>query len=129
MGLFKKDRVREQCAAPSFSLTVGEPCSISCAKELKEMLMREHHAVLFYAPCQMPDMNAWARALAYSSYAVIPDNSVTAEKLYKAVDRLVFSPVPKRIAGAFLACNEEDAYRLLSSDSIGDPVITVFVRQ
>lgn len=125
MSLFKKDRVREQYAAPSFSLKAGTFYSISSPKALRELLMKECYTVLIYPDGTVSDLNSWARALSYSAYAVIPDCSEAARKLYKAVDRIVFSPVPKRISGAYLAKSEIDAEKLLSSESIAGSVITV----
>ncbi len=128
MSLFRKDRVREQCAAPSFSLTIGEVFSVSASKELKEKLSKDSFAVLFYPSESGSDMNSWARALSFASFAVIPDNSYSSREFYKVLDRIVFSPVPKKITGSFLAKNEEEAGRVLSSLPFDCQIITVFVR-
>ena len=91
--------------------------------------MKGCYTVLIYPDEAMSDLNSWARALSYSAYAVIPDCSAVARELYKAVDRIVFSPVSKRISGAYLAKSEIDAEKILSSESIVGSVITVDVRQ
>ena len=128
MSLFKKDRVREQCAAPSFSLTKGEVFSVSTPKELKEILSKGSFSVLFYLSENAEDLNGWAKALSFSVFAVILDNSSVSSRFCKVLNRLVFSPVPKKITGAFLAGSEADAEKVFSSLLPDSSIITVFTR-
>ncbi len=126
MSLFKKDRMREQFSAPSFSLKAGDVFYIESEKELKELLKKDSYVVLFYADIDEREANSFARALSHAKYAIIPDSNKTAKTLYKAVEKVVFSPIVKDITGVYLAKSEDDALKLLSS--FDDTPITVIPR-
>ncbi len=126
MSLFKKDRMREQFSAPSFSLKVGDVFNIENEKGLKELLNKDSYVVLFYPDIDERDVNSYARALAHAKYVIIPDSNKTAKTLYKAVEKVVFSPIVKIITGVYLAQSEDNALKVLSS--FEDTSITVIPR-
>lgn len=126
MSLFKKDRMREQISAPSFSLNAGDVFNIQNEKELKELLKKDSYVVLFYAYIDEREANSYARSLSHAKYVIIPDNNKTAKTLYKAIEKVVFSPLIKEITGVYLAKSEDEALKVLSS--ISATPITVIPR-
>lgn len=126
MSLFKKDKMREQFDAPSFSLKTGELFLPENEKELKEKLASGSYIVLFYPNVEGDSVNSWARSLSKAKYVIIPDSNKYAKMLYNAIERVVFSPVLKNISGVYLAKSEESAKSVLSSFS--ESAITVIPR-
>ena len=77
------------------------------------------------------DRHSWASALSSAQYLVViadPDAKDSA-KLMKALDSVIFSPVPRRLSSAFIVKTREEALSLLEGVKESFPsVFTLFVR-
>ena len=133
MALFfkkTKSKVRIQGAVPSFFVSIGEDVRVHSPKEARKAAEERRPCAVVLVPdeCVFSDVHGWAAALSSAAYLVVigdPDEKYC-RKLMKAIDGVVFSPVPRRLSSAFMVRTREEALSLIEGVSSAFPsVITI----
>ena len=113
----KNEKVRIQHTVPSFFASIGDSISVSGPKEARKRAEENKPCavVLVPSPSVFEDCHGWANALSSAAYLVVIADPDTREskKLMKALDGVIFSPVPRRLSSAFIVKTRKEALALL----------------
>ncbi len=113
----RNEKVRIQQAVPSFFASIGTDVSVSSPKEARKALedSKPCIAVLLPSAAVYSDCHGWASALSAASYLVVigDEREAGGKRLMRAIDGVVFSPVPRRLSSAFMVRTREEALRLI----------------
>ncbi len=124
MKMFGKRRielpneVRMQYSAPSFSFYIGKRFEVSSSEEVESILKKEEvpPVVLLYPGIPLlENPKAFGKALLAASYIVIfaDKEDGLIKSFLSRLERQIFSPVPKTLAGAIVLDDEAEAGQLL----------------
>lgn len=126
----KNEKVRIQKSVPSFFTPIGDAVRASGPKSARKACEENKPCAVVFP--MTPDVcsarNSWASALSSASYLVVIGNPADREsKLFmKALDCVIFSPVPRRLSSAFIVSTREEALDLIEGVSSTFPrVITI----
>ena len=130
----KNEKVRIQSAVPSFFSPIGSSVSISTAKEARKVCEENKPCCIVLVPDEsvFSDRHSWANALSSAQYLVVIADPDTKESknFMRALDGIVFSPVPRRLAAAYMVRTREEALSLLEGVKESFPAIfTLFVNK
>ena len=129
----KNEKVRIQRTVPSFFTPIGSSVTVSTPKGARKVCEDNKPCCIVLLPDArvFEDRHSWASALSSAQYLVViadPDAKDSA-KLMKALDSVIFSPVPRRLSSAFIVKTREEALSLLEGVKESFPsVFTLFVR-
>ena len=115
---FKKAEVRMQYEAPSFLSFGGQRFLVSEPKKASALVSASSPAAVVFVPGTLAfsSPRAWANAFANASYLVVLGKRCKElEDFMTALDRIIFSPVARKLSSALVAESGEEAERLLSS--------------
>lgn len=124
MSIFGKKKiqlpneVRMQYSAPSFSFYMGKRFEVKSAEEAETVLRKEGgDPVVLVIPGLdlVENPSEWVKALLPCSYVVVlsKEKDKYISSFMDKLERKIFSPVPKPLAGAILFNNESEAAELL----------------
>ena len=129
------NEVRMQYSAPSFSFYMGKRFDVDNSDEAEKIIKEEGgNPVLLIHPGinLLENPSSWVKALLGASSVVVMGNGKE-PYLASFVDKLekqIFSPIPKALAGSIVLEDEKEAAELLLSISSREKkkCITFFVR-
>ena len=104
------DKVREYFSTPSFFMPGSIP-RIGNPKELRHLAEKGGVFIVFPSLDVFSSPSAWASALSSADYvSVVGDPSIPEFAAFrKALDNIIFSPVPRRLAGAAMVRTADEA--------------------
>ena len=123
--LFRKSkdssRVREYFSTPSFFMPESV-LRIKDQKALRRYLDKGGVFVVFPSLSVLSSPSSWASALSSADYvAVVGDRNIPEFASFaKALDNIVFSPVPRRLAGAVMVKTPGEAIEYAKATGSGD---------
>ena len=107
------------CSAPSFSLRLGKTLSVWSKDELKSGKASISRKIIALYPGinMLSDPQSWAKLLSDAYFVVIlfPFDYKPVSQLKKALERVIYSPLLKHLAGVAIARTEEEGVNLLRS--------------
>ena len=124
------ERVRIAVEASSLFVPIGPLFTAADAKEASRIIRDEKPSALVFIPSQqaLSSPRSWASALSSVEYlVVIGDESVKKYKAFMSIiDNVIFSPVPRKLASAFITNDRKKAEELIAAVAAdGKDVITI----
>ena len=130
----KKDgeELRMHFAAPSFFSPIGECIEVRSPREARKSAEEHAPCIVVFQPslAVFSSPRSWANALSSASALIVEgDGGIKEFKAFMTlIDGIVFSPVPRKLASAFLAGSDEEAASYVSAMQKTFPsVITIKV--
>ena len=115
----KSDKVRIQQTVPSFFTSIGNEYIVSDSKEARKILEENKPCLCVFVPSEevFGSSYSWVNALSSASYLIVIGNKDGKDEkaFMKTIDGIIFSPVPRRLASAFIASGQEEAQSLVDA--------------
>ena len=122
MPVFRKksacNAMREYFGTPSFLYAAGSSWPVTSPDDVKSIIGENAGKGVFFipSPAVLESPRKWCAAFSMAPYLVIlGDRSIREFSVFmKLVERIVFSPVPKKLSAVFMVGDREKAMELLA---------------